>query len=323
MVRRSWFALSLLAVALLIAVGQGAPPKKVAGRRALPPQWPKTVTDSFFDDAREKLVGERPDYGSAPAVATSSGNNTPSPGSSGGETPAASGGGAWSKLVSRETIEDEIKSLQKQVSENVTTPAKFKGGGFKLGRKHFTELAMLFAIISQYDGEVRWKDKAGGIRDLMARAGYNCKVGTDASYNEAKLRKDDLEQLVQGGTLNAGEANPDAKWDKIADRPPLMQRLEELQQQGIAPRTANSGEFSKNADVLLREAELLAAIAEAIQQEGFEFADDDSYLEYARAMRDAAVEVAEAVKTKNYDSARAASGNIEKACTGCHEGFRS
>jgi hypothetical protein len=226
-------------------------------------------------------------------------------------------------LISAETIEDEVKNLQKLVSEHVTTPAKFKGGGFKEGRKQFTELALLFAIISQYDGDVRWKDRAGGIRDLMARAGFNCKVGTDASYNEAKLRKEDLEQLVQGGGASAGEANPDAKWDKIADRPPLMQRMEECQQLHIAPATANSGEFSKNADVVLREAELLAAIAEAIQQEGFEFADDETYLEYAKQMRDAASEIVGAVKGKNCDAARAASGNIEKACTGCHEGFRS
>lgn len=322
MVRRSWFALSLVAVALLIAVVQGAPPKKVKGRRAIPPQWPKTVTDSFFADAREKLVGERPDYGTATAVVKNS-NNSPTASVS-NDSPATSDGGfAWSKLISRETIEDEIKSLQKQVSENVTTPAKFKGGGFKAGRRHFTELAMLFAVIAQYDGEVRWRDKAGGIRDLMGRAGYNCKVGTDASYNEAKLRKEDLEQLVQGGSVNAPEANPDAKWDKIADRPPLMQRMEQAQQQGIAPWTANSSEFSKNADSLLREAELLSAIAEAIQQEGFEFADDDTYLGFARQMRDAAAEVAGAVKGKNYDAARAASGNIEKACSGCHEGFRS
>ena len=112
-------------------------------------------------------------------------------------------GFAWSKLISSETLEDEVKSLQKQVSENVTTPAKFKGGGFKAGRKQFTELALLFGIIAQYDADVRWKDKAIGVRDLMGRAGQNCKVGTDASFAEAKLRKDDLEQLVQGASINA------------------------------------------------------------------------------------------------------------------------
>jgi hypothetical protein len=318
---------AFLLVFLLAAVAFAAgPTRESKGRRALPPKWPQSVTDVFFPDARDKLVGERPDYAS---TAKSTHRSLPTPGANasagggGGEAPAGGSGFAWSKLISAETIEDEIKSLQTKVSENVTTPAKFKGGGFKEGRRQFTELAFLFAIISQYDGEVRWKNNAGGVRDLMARAGFNCKVGTDASYNEAKLRKEDLEQLVRGGSISAPDANPDAKWDKIADRPPLMQRMEEAQQQRIAPATANAGEFKKNADVILREAELLAAIGQTIGQEGFEFSDDETYLGYAHQMRDAALEIVGAVKGKDYETARAASGKIEKACSSCHEGYRS
>ena len=320
MFRKAIVPVAILSTVWFVAATFGQA-QKTKPPRALPPQWPKKVTDVFFADAREKLVGERPNYGAASTAVVKTTNPAPS---TGGETPAApTGEFAWSKLISAETIEDEIKSLQKQVSENVTTPAKFKGGGFKAGRRHFTELALLFAIIAQHDGEVRWKDKAGGIRDLMGRAGQNCAVGTDASYNEAKLRKDDLEQLIQGASINTPEADADAKWNKIADRPPLMQRLEQAQQQGVAPWTANSSEFSKNADSILREAELIAAIAETIQQEGFESSDDDTYLGFARQMRDAALEVVGAVKGKSYDAARAASGNIEKACSSCHEEYRS
>jgi hypothetical protein len=276
----------------------------------------------FFADAREKLIGNRPEFAKGGSVVV---KGSPPPASSGGgDVPAATAGsGTWSKLISAETLEDEIKSLQKQVSENVTTPAKFKGGGFKDGRRHFSELALLFGIIAEYDGEVRWKAQAGGIRDLMSRIGHNCKVGTDASYSEAKLRKEDLEQLVQGGTIKVPEGDPDAKWEKVADRPPLMQRMEQAQQQGVALYTASASEFNKNADKLLREAQLLAAIGEVIQKEGFEFADDETYLGHARQMHDKAVEVIEAVKGKNYEAARAASGQIDKACSSCHEGFRS
>jgi hypothetical protein len=311
----------LLMVCLLVAgTIAAAPPQESKGRRALPPKWPKSVTDVFFPDAREKLVGERPDYRATVKLPDRS-PSTPGANAGGSGAPAA-GGFQWSKLISAETIEDEVKAIQAKVSASVTTPAKFKGGGFKEGRRQFTEVALLFAIIAKYDGDVRWKADAGGVRDLMARAGYNCKVGTDASYNEAKLRKDDLEQIVRGGTISVPEANLDAKWDEIADRPPLMQRLEESQQQHIAPATANSGEFSKQSDVVLREAELLAAIGEAIGQEGFEFADDETYVRYAHQLRDAALEIVGAVKARDYETARAASGKVEKACSGCHEDYR-
>jgi hypothetical protein len=305
---------------LFVAKSQGEPQDQ-ARPRARPPQWSKAVTDIFFPDARKKLVGERPDYANnSPKAAGASAE----PASSNrDDAPTVGTDSSWSEQVSRESLEDEVKLLQKLVSENITTPTKFKGGGYKAARRHFTELALLFGIIAQYDGDVRWKDNASGIRDLMARVGQNCAVGTDASYNEAKLRKDDLEQIVRGGTIQAPQADPDITWNKIADRPPLMQRLELAQQQVIAPGIANATEFSKSADRLLREAELVAVIAHVIQQEGFDYADDETYLNFARQLQEAAQDVVGAIRDKDYNAARAASGNIEKACNGCHEGYRS
>jgi cytochrome c556 len=167
-------------------------------------------------------------------------------------------------------------------------------------------------------------EAAAGMRDLIGRAGHNCKVGTDASYGEAKLRKDDLENLVRGNPP-ATPANIDSttSWKKVSDRPPLMTRIEKAQQQGVTVWTANAGDFKKNSDQILHEAQVIAAIAEVIQRDGFEFADDETYLGYARQMRDQAVEVVNAVKSKNYEQARKAAGQIDKACSGCHEGYRS
>ncbi len=225
-----WWGLGVCCVALAMAGSTILAATSV--KRAKPPHWNKTVTDVFFNDAREKLSGERPAAGG---------------GGGGGAAAAPAGGMAddaggmtgtvftWSKLIGAEEIEDEIKALQKQVSENVTTPAPFKGGGYKAGRRHFTELALLFGIIAEYDGDVRWKKDSPSIRDLMARTGFNCKVGTDASYNEAKLRKDELETLVRGGGApSVAGVDPKASWDKLVSRPPLMQRLEMAQQQGVA-----------------------------------------------------------------------------------------
>jgi cytochrome c556 len=314
---------SRIVVAVAAAMLLVAPVVWAAGtvtRRARPPKWNKRVSDVFFADAREKLVGERPAAASSGASAASSSGSgaeaAPAGEKSGGEF-------AWSNLISTDTLETEIKSLQTQVSQTVQTPTQWKGGGYKDGRREFTELAVLFAIIAEYDGDVRWKANATGLRDILARAGFNCKVGTDQSYNECKLRKEDLEKLVRGESPQLERSDAKAKWDKVAGRTPLMQRIEQAQQQGVAVWTGDAGEFRKNADKLQREAELLAAMAEVIQREGFEDADDETYLSFARQMRDGAKSIAEAVKQKNYDQARKASGSIEKACSSCHESYRS
>ena len=79
-------------------------------KRARPPKWSADVLDAFFDDAREKLVGTRPDYEQAatriaPADADSvAGEAATRP------QPALS----WSKLIDAETIETEIKRLARR-----------------------------------------------------------------------------------------------------------------------------------------------------------------------------------------------------------------
>jgi cytochrome c' len=158
---------------------------------------------------------------------------------------------------------------------------------------------------------------------LLARAGFNAKVGTDASYNEAKLRKDDMESLIQGNQLQLNKNADPPQWIKVSGRPPLMSRMEQAHKEGLAIWTANSADFAKNSEQLVHEAQILAAIAEVIQREGFEFADDEDYLKLAQQVRDNSLRVVEAAKQKKYDQARTATGEIGKACTACHEGYRS
>jgi hypothetical protein len=97
-----------------------------------------------------------------------------------------------------------------------------------------------------------------------------------------------------------------------------MQRMERAQQEGLAVGTANAGEFKKNADRLLHEAQLLALMGEVLKRDG----DDETFSGFARQMQDAALGVAEATRQNNYDAARKAVGEINKACSNCHKEFR-
>jgi cytochrome c556 len=123
--------------------------------------------------------------------------------------------------------------------------------------------------------------------------------------------------------LQLPAAKGDAAWPKVADRPPLMKRLERAQQQAVAPLVASKAEFERHAGRLAHEAQIIAALAEVISREGYEFADDDTYLEYARAMQTQALQVRDAATSKNYEQARQAAGELGKTCNNCHEGYRS
>jgi hypothetical protein len=286
-------------------------------RRARPPRFSKAINDAFFPDAFQALVGPRPESTDRAALATAPAARQPEPPSSIRGTPT------WSKLVSAEVVEDEIKSQQRKLSASVENATAFKAGGYRDARASLTLLATLFAIDAQFDDKMRWQDVAAAMRDATARAGLNCKVGTDASYREARRVADDVESLIRGGSAAAVEANAEIGWEKVADRALLMKRLEDAQQHGLAPWTASAGEFSRHADKLAHEAQLVAALAEVIQGRGYELADDETYREYARSMQAQALAVREAVEQKNHAAARQAAGEVSKACAACHEGYRN
>jgi hypothetical protein len=316
--RAAW---PLIAVAFLLGGGmlalcqEGPKPK-----RAKPPAFTPAQSEGiFFPDLFEKgLTGTRPaDFGA--------GGNRPlvgGPSIPGNEGPAASGGKGWAAIISPETLQDEVTALKRTFDTNVTTPTAFAGGGYKEVRREATVLALIFGIIAEYDGEVRFKSSAAAARDLFGRLGTNTKVNSTQAYNEAKARKNDLADIVNGNALTA-KAEETPPWNKTVDRPPLMQRLDIAEKQRWGPGTSNGGEFAKQADMLLREAELTAAIAEVIGKEGFEFTDDKAYLGYAAKLKAAARKLADAVKQKNYEAARTAVGEMSKSCTECHESFRA
>ena len=237
--------------------------------------------------------------------------------------PAAGGDFAWSKLISADSLVDEIKSYQNSVKDDVKSPSDFKGEGFKKARRDFSFLAVAFAVVAEYDGDIRWKNQALAARDEFARTGVNCKVATDQAFNDCKARVDDLGALIRGETLPQ-PANLETKkqWDKVSNRPPLMNRLDMAQTTRLAVWTANQGDFTKNLDAIYREAQVVAMLAEVIQRDGFEFSDDNSYKGFARDMQKNAVEIADAAKAKNFDQARLAAGNLSKACNNCHGSFR-
>jgi len=299
-----------------VAAGSGSPP-----RRARPPaaNWDNATTRTFFDDAFSELEGQRPDFSTVairPVVTA--------PGETGqaSDSQPAGDGFKWSGLVSGDTLTDEIKEMKDRVAPTVATPSTFKGGGYNDAQKAFSMLALSFGLIAAHDEDIRWQKDAATARDLFARAGFNCKVGTDQSFKESKLRVDDLEGMLQG---NPPQGKPDReedfRWSQVAGRPPLMARLEAAEK-AIGAATASAGDFTKQLDVVFHEAEIVAAIGQVIHQPDFEYHDDESYLGYASSMRDSAVGLREACLKKDYDAAQTAAAGISKSCNDCHGDYR-
>jgi hypothetical protein len=298
-------------------------------RRATPPspKWDKGSTGTFYEDALATLAGPRPDFSAASAAAatsTAKGAAEAATVATGG--PAASGGSGgfkWSTLVSEETLTDEVKDQKASLGDTVASPSDFKGGGYDKAREGFSAVALVFGVIAAYDQDVRWKKDAETARDVFARVGFNCKVGTDQSFSESKARVADLEKLLEGSSIEAkADRDEDFRWNQVAGRPPLMSRLEAAEN-AIGGAVASKGDFDKQVERLLHEVEMVAVIGEVIQQPEFEYHDDDTYRGYASGMRDAAVKARDAAKKGDYDGVRGAVGELKKSCEACHGDYRS
>jgi len=290
--------------------------------RAKNPKFPPSVTDLFGADAREGLTGDRPANfgGGAPTAVGGTPTGTPvaNPGSG---TPPAAGAFSWSKIATADAIQNEIKSFKALLLEEVKTPPLFKAAGSKRARRIFSEFAALFAVITEYDGEIRWKKEAAVARDAFAHCAANCKVATDGSFKETKDRLEDLETLVGGGSLaGSGEAKND--WPKIADRRQIMVRMEELQKQ-IQEMTSSEGEFKKAPDKVAHLAQILAVLTAVCNRPGYEYFDDKDFGKYVDDLVKSCQDATSGSNDKNYDTVRKAIGEGTKACANCHSGYRS
>ena len=305
---------TIAAIGILLAGTAVADPP----RRALPPVWDQDTLDVFFSDARDVLEGSRPRYATRDSKAPVAGVGT-------ADTPAEdppAGQALWSHIIDADAIETEIKMLAQRVSRDVTSAGPFKGGGYQQCRNHFSLLAVLFAVAAEYDGDVRWKDRAAGLRDLFARAGVNCQTGTDQTFREAAQRRDDLAELIRGGRPHTPPGEQTGDWHRVTDRPPLMRRMQEAHQDRLAKWLAGGRQFRRHRDEVLHEAQMLAMMAEIIQREGFEYWDDDTYAGYAAQLASAARDMKSAAAQRNYEQARQAFARATKACSHCHEGYR-
>lgn len=312
--------LRFTSIALLtIAISSLEAPAEEPPTVPRPVSWSAEVSAVFFEDARTVVVGERPDYerlnGQTDGQLDGSGSEQATLGESSGDRD-------WSQLISPDTIETEIKRLAKAVANDTQAAGPFKGGGYKLCRRHFTMLAALFDVVAQHDSDIRWQNVSSGLRDLFADAAQQCSKGTDESYRVANDRAEDLSDLVRGQRLATLTEDAKSNWNESIDRAQLMQRMEMAQKDRFSSWLESERTLRRNQDELIHQAEVLAMLGQMIQHEGFDFWDDETFVGFAQDLTSAAADLAVAAEEGNLANARAAAIRIGRTCADCHEGYR-
>ena len=277
--------------------------------------WKQVPAGIFFDDAFQQGLTGEPRRPSAEAPAAP---QDPAPSAA-----ASAQGMAWAESISAAAIEDELKASLGRLDGLLAQAGDFKARGYRAARREFALAAMLFAVIREYPSEVRWKNHAAAARDAFGQAALRTQVGSDAVLQQAQYLQQSLQELVRGGGFPKAAGDTPADWPQICPRAPLMQRLEMAQTERLSPALGATAPFQKSTSLLLHEAQVVAAIAQALLQPGMEDAADEDYGDYCRAMKQAAQEIQRAAEQGDYESARGAASQLQQSCADCHAAYRA
>ncbi|MEK6235433.1 MAG: cytochrome c, partial [Planctomycetales bacterium] len=194
---------------------------------------------------------------------------------------------------------------------------RFKSSGYKTARVEFATLAVLFGVVAQYDGDVRWKDQAAGIRDAMASAGFACSEGSDDSHRLAKQQTESLTEMVRGIKVSFPEASPTVAWGDVAELLPLMKRMAQANK-GLKGMLASGAEFESDKDKVLKEAQILAALAKVIQDPE----EEAEYVGFAKQLQHHAMQLAKSAEQDQFNQAAQSLDFVMKTCTACHDEYQ-
>lgn len=281
------------------------------GPRAQPPEFTDEDRAVFFDNAFDRLHGDRPQATAARVAATTQERGSSSQASI-----------VWADLIAADVLETEIKRQATELNNATRSTSAFKAGGFRDAADSLGILATLFAVTAQHDRQPRWRDVAASLRDELAEASEAADTATDEAHSIAEGWARDLSDLIRGARPDVPPPAEAIDWSELASRSTLMRRMEAAEQERLGKWTASQRELRRNAEDARHEAQVLAALAEAIvQPEAYDYEDAD-YRAFAQQLREASVELAAAAEAEDQAAATRAMNDVSRSCVDCHAAYR-
>jgi hypothetical protein len=325
-----------------VPLGRGGAP------RTAQPVFGPEIEQIFWTDAREQLGGGGLETGTStpapitpkppPQVAGPGMTPEPPPTFLGNPIPSGSPGGGvaggllpldlplpraeneWGPLIPGPVLEDEIKRLIGEARTETVAPGRFKSRGYRTVQRDFAMLAALFAVVADYQGDIRWKDQAAALRDRCAKAAEACAEGTDASFQTASNQVAMLVDLLNATRLTLPDAPSDRPWAEVIDTGQIMKRLGTAANQRLQPWSANDADLAANQYDALLEASVLATLGHILKDPSY--LDDANWKKFSDELETAGKQAATAAQQGDAVSFKQHVAAALKSCENCHAEFR-
>jgi hypothetical protein len=206
----------------------------------------------------------------------------------------------------------QLESYVKQIEADLADQSEYGDDQKSRVAKDANTLIVLAQVLGNHDGDHPLKKSAAGI----VAAGRELADNVD-DYASAKASLESLKKSFQSPV--AGEV----KWEPVAELGQLMKQVP------IVNNKLRSGVTGRRFDRMIDQnaghAASLAAIAQASQ---FDTAycsskeEESTWVKICLDMRNAASEVATAVRKKDQSAAKTGLEKLVKTCDDCHHSFR-
>ena len=279
--------------------------------------------DVFFDDPLAVAANEHPveNAGSSPGSSDTRKPSSPPNTNDRPVPPKTDSDTGWKSLISMETLITEIKRIRIVLNESTKSIGNYN--------RRYEEIqiqgALLVAIagiVGEHPDSVIWKPHALQVRSL----GANISEAAQSRGREAyKQTRDAVDQCV---SVLSGELPPDlkdtpadAELADLADRGQLMKRMEQSLQQ-LKGNASDVDSLKDNADDVLHEISLLAALAKTITSPSYDSAEDQDYIKYSTEIIQASIDSTKAIRDDEFDRLSDARQRIQTKCDACHKAYR-
>jgi len=295
---------------------------------------PKTVDgipyDVFFDRPLEVAADSRTG-GAAPAIAAAAPGDAPAaaadttPETATEEKPA-SAEVSWSKLISAELLNEEVRALRNEMQSRLTNMGAYRRSVLEL--PVFGSAIAFFAEIgSRHDGDIPWKDHANHIRVLGAKIAEVTSGSTAQnrnSYDEVNNAYLTINEILNNNTpAELPEIEEDTpSFAAFAEMFYLMKRMERGQQWMQTNAGSESG-FNDKAAILAREIAAMIVLTQAYYEEDYGYSDDEEFRGYLNILRDSGLGMQKALEEKDFAKYDELRSTANQQCTQCHSVFKN
>ena len=264
------------------------------------------------------------------AVATPANGGETAPAAGGGteSQPAdsASGGGAapagnWEALIPKQVLEDEVSRLQNELKASMINVGKYNSS-FQQVASNGTSLAAMAYIAMQHPQGPNWQENAKYVLSLATAISDNASGRGRTAYTATQLPFEQIATIL-AGSKPAGLEEPDAEIDLSLSvyRSGIMERMR-VAQDKMKKDFGREEDWAANRDAVIHEATVLAAMTALIGSTDYDSAEEAEYRQFVKDMVTACQEIVSATRGENFDGYKGALDGVQKACDGCHMGYR-